>query len=287
VPGPRRPLHRAVDDVAAQQGGENFPVALRLLPREPRAHLQSIYGYARFVDDLGDEAPGDRDALLDAVDAELDLIYAGRRPTLPVLAALAPTIAVRKLPAQPFRDLVAANRMDQKVDRYPTWDDLVAYCALSANPVGALVLHVADAATPELLALSDQVCTALQVVEHLQDIGEDRRAGRVYLPQADLATYGVPEVDLAAGSASPALRGLVAYETRRAVDLLAAGRPLVAGLHGWAKVAVAGYVGGGLAAAAGIRRAHFDTLRQAVSPGRPRTIIETLRLMSARTPVGR
>jgi phytoene/squalene synthetase len=135
--------------------------------------------------------------------------------------------------------------------------------------------------------LSDQVCTALQVLEHLQDIGEDRRAGRVYLPQADLATYGVTEVDLAAGSASPALRGLVAYETRRAVDLLAAGRPLVAGLHGWAKVAVAGYVGGGLAAAAGIRRAHFDTLRQAVSPGRPRTIIETLRLMSARTPVGR
>jgi squalene synthase HpnC len=284
MPGSGRPLHRAVEDVAAQQGGENFPVALRLLPREPRGHLQSIYGYARFVDDLGDEAPGDRGALLDAVDAELDLIYAGRRPTLPVMVALAPTIAVCALPERPFRDLVAANRIDQKVDRYPTWDDLVAYCTLSANPVGALVLYVAGAATPAHLAASDRVCTALQVVEHLQDIAEDHRAGRIYLPQADMATYGVTEADLARPSAPPALRGLVAYETQRAEDMLAAGRGLVADLHGWARIAVAGYVGGGRAAVAGIRRAHFDTLRQAVSPGRPRTIIETLRLMSARTP---
>jgi squalene synthase HpnC len=284
LPGSGQPLHRAVEDVAAQRGGENFPVALRLLPREPRAHLESIYGYARFVDDLGDEAPGDRGALLDAVDAELDLIYAGRRPSLPVLAALAPTIAVCELPEQPFRDLVAANRMDQKVDRYPTWDDLVAYCALSANPVGALVLHVAGAATPANLAASDQVCTALQVVEHLQDIAEDHRAGRIYLPRDDMARYGVTEADLSRRSAPPALRGLVAYETQRAEDLLRAGRGLVAELGGWARVAVAGYVGGGLAAVSGIRRAHFDTLGQAVSPSRARTIIETLRLMSARTP---
>ncbi|MEN3361388.1 MAG: hypothetical protein V7637_5370 [Mycobacteriales bacterium] len=275
------PLRRGTDDVAAQASGENFPVALRVLPKDARRHLQSIYGYARFVDDLGDEAPGDRLRLLDAVDADLDRLYAGGPPALPVLAALAPTVRAKDLPAQPFRDLVEANRVDQRVTRYQTWADLVGYCELSANPVGRLVLLIAGRATPDRVARSDDVCTALQVIEHLQDIGEDYRAGRVYLPQQDLAEYGVAEADLAAGSASPALRGLVAYETRRAAGLLDSGRPLVASLGGWARLAVAGYIGGGRAAATGIADVHFDTLGQAVHPARRHVIVETVRLVSA------
>jgi squalene synthase HpnC len=274
-------LQRDVDDVAAQASGENFPVALRVLPKDARRHLQSIYGYARFVDDLGDEAPGDRLRLLDAVDADLDRLYAGGQPTLPVLAALAPTVRAKDLPARPLRDLVEANRVDQRVTRYQSWADLVGYCELSANPVGRLVLHVADRATPDRIARSDDVCTALQVIEHLQDIGEDYRAGRVYLPQQDLVEYGVAAADLAAGSASPALRGLVAYEARRAARLLDSGRPLVASLGGWARLAVAGYVGGGRAAVTGIAGVHFDTLRQAVHPARRHVIVETVRLVSA------
>jgi squalene synthase HpnC len=283
-PDPGLPLRRSVADVASQQAGENFPVALRVIPSTPRRHLQSIYGYARFVDDLGDEAPGDRGRLLDEVEADLDRLYAGTTPQLPVLAALAPTVAEAGLPAQPFRDLIAANRVDQKIDRYPTWADLQAYCALSANPVGLLVLHVAGRATPDRIARSDDVCTALQLIEHLQDIGEDHRAGRIYLPQQDLTEYGVVETDLGASSASPRLRELVAYETRRAAELLAAGQPLVASLRGWARLAVAGYAGGGRAAVAGIRGAGYDTLGQAVQPSRRRLIVETLRLM---TPVRR
>jgi squalene synthase HpnC len=273
--------------VDSQRSGENFPVALRLLPKAARRHLQSIYGYARFVDDLGDEAPGDRLRLLDAVDADLDRLYAGGEPTLPVLAALAPTVRACDLPAQPFRDLVRANRLDQRVTRYPTWADLVDYCALSANPVGLLVLHVAGRATPDRVAHSDDVCTALQVIEHLQDIGEDHRAGRIYLPQEDLAEYGVAESDLAAETASAGLRRLVAYEARRAARLLDSGRPLVASLRGWSRLAVAGYVGGGRAAVAGIADVHFDTLRQAVPPARRHVIVETVRLLSARTTVRR
>jgi squalene synthase HpnC len=281
------PLQRSPEDIAAQRTGENFPVALRLLPRDARRHLQSIYGYARFVDDLGDEAPGDRLRLLDAVDADLDLLYAGGRPTLPVLAALAPTVRACDLPAQPFRALVQANRVDQQVTRYQTWAELVGYCELSANPVGRLVLHVAGRATPGRIAHSDDVCTALQVIEHLQDIGEDYRAGRIYLPQQDLAEYGVTDGDLAAGTASAALRRLVAAEARRAVGLLDSGRPLVASLRGWARIAVAGYVGGGRAAVTGIAGVHFDTLRQAVQPARRHVIVETVRLVSARTSVRR
>jgi squalene synthase HpnC len=277
------PLRRGTAEIASRQAGENFPVALKLLPRDARRHLQAIYGYARFVDDLGDEAPGDRLRLLDAVDADLDRLYAGDQPTLPVLAALAPTVRAKNLPAQPFRDLVQANRVDQQVSRYQTWADLVGYCELSANPVGRLVLHVAGRVTPDRIARSDEVCTALQVIEHLQDIGEDHRAGRIYLPQQDLAEYGVAEADLAAGSASAALRGLVAYEARRAARLLDSGRPLVASLHGWARLAVAGYIGGGRAALTGIAGVHFDTLGHAVHPARRHVIVETVRLVSTRT----
>jgi squalene synthase HpnC len=281
------PLRRSPDDVAAQRSGENFPVALRLLPRNARRHLQSIYGYARFVDDLGDEAPGDRLRLLDAVDADLDRLYAGAQPSLPVLAALAPTVRECDLPAEPFRRLIQANRADQQVTRYQTWADLVAYCELSANPVGRLVLHVAGRATPGRIAHSDDVCTALQVIEHLQDIGEDYRAGRIYLPQQDLAEYGVTERDLAAGTASAALRRLVTAEARRATRLLDSGGPLVGSLHGWSRLAVAGYVGGGRAAITGIAGVHFDTLGQAVHPARRHVVVETLRLVSARTTVRR
>lgn len=281
------PLQRSPADVATQQSGENFPVALRLLPRRPRRHLQAIYGYARFVDDLGDEAPGDRLRLLDAVDADLDRLYAGDRPALPVLAALAPTVHACDLPAAPFRALVQANRVDQQVARYQTWDDLVGYCQLSANPVGRLVLHVAGRATPDRIARSDDVCTALQVIEHLQDIGEDHRAGRIYLPQQDLAEYGVTESELSAPGASPALRRLVAVQARRAARLLDSGGPLVASLRGWARLAVAGFVGGGRAAITGIAGVDFDTLRQAVHPARRDVIVETVRLVSARTTVRR
>jgi squalene synthase HpnC len=249
--------------------------------------LQSIYGYARFVDDLGDEAPGDRLGLLDAVEADLDRLYAGGQPSLPVLAALAPTVRECDLPAEPFRHLIQANRVDQRVTRYQTWAELVAYCELSANPVGRLVLHVAGRATPGRLAHSDDVCTALQVIEHLQDIGEDYRAGRIYLPQQDLAGYGVTEGDLAAGIAAARLRRLVAHEARRASRLLDSGGPLVASLHGWARLAVAGYVAGGRAAITGITGVHFDTLRQAVHPARRHVVVETVRLVSARTTLRR
>ncbi len=280
MPAEGGPLDRRPDQVATQQAGENFPVAMRVLPHRARGHLQALYGYARYVDDLGDEASGDRVRLLDAVDADLDLLYSGAEPTLPVIGALAPTVRECALPAQPLRDLLAANRLDQRVSRYPDYDDLAGYCALSANPVGRLVLQIAGQATPGRVAWSDDVCTALQIVEHLQDIGEDYRAGRVYLPQCDLAEFGVAERDLAAATASAALRGLVAMEARRAAKLLDSGRPLVARLRGWARLAVAGYVAGGRAAVAALADAGFDPLGQAPRPGTLRTGVEALRVLS-------
>ncbi|WP_238009448.1 squalene synthase HpnC [Dactylosporangium sp. AC04546] len=266
-------------DTAALTGGhvpleraraENFPVALRILPRITRRHLFALYRYARFVDDLGDEpiagvTAADRTAMLDAFEAEVHRLYDGQRVRHPVLCALAPTVEACRLPAGPLLRLIEANRVDQVVTRYATVEELVRYCSLSADPVGELVLHVFGQADPARVVLSDRVCTALQVVEHLQDIAEDHRRGRVYLPAADLDRFGVRDTDLAAATANSALRAVVRFEAGRAKAWLDAGAPLLTALHGWARVAVGGYLAGGYATLKALRRSGYDPL-----PGPPR-----------------
>jgi len=265
----------------AQAADENFPVALRLLPRRHRQHLAAVYGFARSADDMGDEAPpGERLRLLDELDADLSRLYAGpggEPPRLGVIQALAPAVAQCAIPAQPFRDLIQANRQDQQVTRYQTFDELLAYCRLSANPVGRIVLHVFGAATSRRERLSDLVCTALQLAEHWQDVAEDLRAGRVYLPGKDLAAYGVTEADLAALSASSRVRALIAFEVRRAGDLLDQGAPIVGTLRGFARAAVAGYVAGGRAALAAIKVSGCDVLAATPRPRNRRVAAQLLR----------
>ncbi|MDP9849761.1 squalene synthase HpnC [Streptosporangium lutulentum] len=267
-------------DVERRARRENFPVASRLLPRGHRRHLLAVYGFARFVDDLGDE-PQTEDPLrlLDDVDADLDRLYAGRAPLLPAVGTLAPTVETCSIPAQPFRRLVEANRRDQLVSRYDTFDDLLTYCELSANPVGHIVLHVFGMADPSRLALSDRVCTALQIIEHCQDVGEDHARGRVYLPGEDLRRFGCVESDLAGTTTPTRLRGVVALQTERAGRLLNEGDPLISSMTGFARVAVAGYVAGGLATAAALARAGYDVLGQTVRPRRTRLLTEWLRIL--------
>ena len=246
--------------VMAQAGRENFPVASYLLGRRQRAHLLTIYGFARLVDDLGDEVSGDRLALLDWLEGDLDRIYGGGQPEHRVMQALAPTVAECALPAELFRRLIEANRQDQRVTRYATFDELLAYCQLSAAPVGELVLHVFGVATRDRIALSDRICNALQVVEHLQDVGEDYARGRVYLPGGDLRRFGCQERDLAATEVTPPLRELLAFETARARSLLTAGAPLVRTLPLRPRLAVAGFVAGGRAALDALARSGYEVL---------------------------
>ena len=113
-----RPIESTGASAAALASGENFVVASRLLPRRERSHLMAVYGYARLVDDIGDESAGDRLAELDWVEAELDRAFAGVA-THPVLVRLQSTIAACRLGRQPFVDLIEANRRDQAVRRYP------------------------------------------------------------------------------------------------------------------------------------------------------------------------
>ena len=175
-----RPSQTHAEEVVANASGENFPVALRLLPARHRRHLTNLYFFARLTDDLGDEArDGNADVtelrlrLLDELAADVDRIYSGRTPESPVMRAMAETVSECEVPAQPLLDLIQANRQDQQVTRYPAYADLERYCELSANPVGQIVLHIFGVATPVRIALSDNICTALQLAEHWQ---EDRKS---------------------------------------------------------------------------------------------------------------
>jgi squalene synthase HpnC len=248
-----------VEAVMARAHSENFPVASRVLPRPVRAHLLAIYGFARLVDELGDSAPGDRLAALDWLEAQLDLAFEGRADH-PLLVRLTPTLRECNLPRGPFARLIEANRVDQQVSRYETWEQLRGYCALSADPVGELVLGVLGMATPGRIALSDSICTALQLTEHCQDVAEDLARGRVYLPREDLERFGCSSTDLEADHAGERLRAVLGFEVARARGLLAEGTPLLAELGGRAKVAVAGFIAGGGAALDAIERAGFDVL---------------------------
>jgi squalene synthase HpnC len=253
----------------AKERAENFPVALRVLPRAVRADLRAVYDVVRLVDDTGDEAAGDRTARLRALSAELADLWAGREVGTPELVRLAPAVRARELPEEPFQRLVAANLQDQRVTRYADHDELLAYCALSAAPIGRLVLALFGVPADEALTdASDRVCAGLQLLEHWQDVGEDRRAGRVYLPQDALAAAGVAEADLDAPVAGPALRRLVLAETGRAAELLAAGPGLVRRLRGWPRLAVAGYLAGGRATVDALRRAGGEVLGTPVRPRR-------------------
>jgi squalene synthase HpnC len=280
-----RPSVTRAEEVVANASGENFPVALRLLPHRYRRHLTNLYFFARLTDDLGDESRPDqagdltqhRLSLLDELAADVDRIYQGLTPNSPVMQAMAETVRDCQVPEKPLLDLIQANRQDQQVTRYPTFADLARYCELSANPVGQVVLHIFAVATPERIALSDRICTALQLAEHWQDVAEDLGHARIYLPAEDLDRYAVTEADLAEPAASPAVRKLMRFEVDRAARLLDEGAPLVGTLHGAARLAVAGYLAGGRAALAAIRKQRYDVLSAQSRPAKPRMAAELAR----------
>jgi squalene synthase HpnC len=271
--------------VLGRATSENFPVASGLLPASVRSDLMALYGWARLVDQLGDDYAGDRLGALDEVEDQLRAALGSRRPASgaeihPLVARMAETTRRLALPTAPLFDLVQANRQDQAVSRYETFDELVDYCRLSANPVGRTVLSIFGFATPDRLAWSDRVCTGLQLVEHWQDVAEDAIVGRVYVPQHDMRRFGVSVEELvpppadyvdrrrpgAPGGASFESRALMAFQAARARQWLDDGTPLVASLKGRLRVAVAGFIAGGQAALDALAGLDFDIYAE---PSRP------------------
>ncbi|MSP62441.1 MAG: squalene synthase HpnC [Myxococcales bacterium] len=211
----------------AREHYENFPVASRFVPAHLRPHVWAIYAFARQADDFADEpryAGRRQEALADWED-KLEACFHGEADH-PIFVALRETVERRDLPISPLRDLLTAFRMDLAVQRYPTFEALRSYCAHSAHPVGRLVLYVFDYRDANLHRYADDLCTALQLTNFLQDIGRDLARGRIYIPGEDLSHFGVTEADLAAGKVTPAFHDLMRFQVARARSLFERGRPL-------------------------------------------------------------
>ena len=258
APGEVRAAYKHCEQLARNHY-ENFTVGSWFLPRTLRPHLFAVYAFCRRTDDLGDEAPGDRLTLLDDWEAELSLCYEGQ-PTDPVIVALQDTIHRFDIPAEPFTRLIEANRMDQRQQRYSTYDDLLHYCSHSAEPVGRMVLYVLGYRDSARQALSDATCTALQLANFWQDVHRDYRMGRIYIPQEDMARFGYSEKELAVGVVNDRFRSLMRFQVDRAEELFLKGLPLEQRLHGRARLDIALFSGGGMAVLTAIRRQNYDVL---------------------------
>jgi len=238
---------------------ENFTLISWLVPRRMRCHLAALYAFCRTVDDIGDEAPGNRIGLLDRFAAELHAAY-DARPYHPVIVALQHTIHAYDLPAEPFSKLIEANRIDQEKTRYETFAELLRYCKHSANPVGRLFLMLYGYRDEERFALSDATCTALQLTNFWQDIKRDFAVGRIYLPEDEMRRFGVKEEDLAKDRASDRVRKLLRFQVRRTIDYFETGLPLIDRVHGHIKIDIALFSRGGMAILDKIDEQGFDTL---------------------------
>lgn len=215
---------------------ENFPVASLLIPRRRRGAVAAIYAFARTADDFADEgtlAPEERLARLADYGEKLDAIERGDIPDDPLFIALADAMRRHTLPVQPFHDLLTAFRMDVDRRRYADFGELMEYCRHSANPVGRLLLHLFDEADERNLALSDAVCSALQLINFLQDIGQDYDENdRIYLPEDELARFRVTEAHIRDRIPDFNMQQLMDFQIQRARRLLQAGAPLGLRLRG-------------------------------------------------------
>ncbi|HEY1044673.1 MAG TPA: squalene synthase HpnC [Telluria sp.] len=243
---------------------ENFPVASFLLPRRLVPAVEAIYAFARSADDIADEgdaAPDERLAGLEAYRSKLDLIAAGGTPSDPLFARLAQVVATHRLPLKPMRDLLSAFSQDIETTRYQTYQELCGYCARSANPVGLLMLKLYGADDARSEVDSNAICTALQLINFLQDVAIDWEKKRIYLPLEDLARFGVSEADIAQGRTGEAWGALMAFEVERARALMLSGAPLAARLPGRIGWELRIVVQGGLRILERIERAGYDVFR--------------------------
>jgi phytoene synthase len=250
---------------------ENFPVASWLLPARLREPIEAIYGFARGADDVADEgdaSPSERLAALDEYLAACDAMERGEAPA-PRFARIARAAATWKLPVPLLRDLIDAFKQDVVKKRYGNFDELLDYSRRSANPVGRLVLHVFRAAYPHPGPLprerenerSDNICSALQLINFWQDVAVDWQKGRVYIPQDDLARFGVHEEQIARADASGRWAELMAFECERARRMLCSGWPLARDLPGRMGVEIRATIEGGAAILDRIEAARGDVFR--------------------------
>ncbi len=244
---------------------ENFPVASILMPRRLRKPVAAIYHFARAADDIADEgqlSDTERLGQLDAFRAELARIADNETPLTPLFSNLAAEVRQHALPVQPLYDLLDAFTQDVVKKRYGNFDDLLDYCRRSANPVGNLLLHLYEEATPVNIAYSDAICTGLQLINFWQDVAKDYAIGRIYLPLDELAQYGVSEEQIARGICDDKWRALMKFQVDRARAMMLAGKPLGSILTGRTGLELRMIIAGGLRILAKLENARYDMFRR-------------------------
>jgi len=239
---------------------ENFSVAVRLTPKSVRQHLYNVYAYCRWADDLADETGGGEDALrmLDWWEDLLDQCFEGRETSHPVFQALATTIRECSIPREPFADLLIAFRQDQTKTRYADMSEVLGYCENSANPVGRIVLHLGRCARPELIRMSDQICTGLQLANFWQDVARDWENGRIYIPETVLDQHGLEETDFERGRCTPEFRAVLRELVDDAESRLRSGMELCRLVPKWPGREISLFARGGLAILKKIRQQDYD-----------------------------
>jgi len=244
---------------------ENFPVASILMPKHLRKPVATIYHFARAADDIADEGDlpdAERLRQLDGFRAELARIDANELPNTPLFRNLATEIRQHALPLQPFHDLLDAFSQDVVKKRYANFEELLDYCRRSANPVGTLLLHLYDEATPTNLAYSDAICTSLQLINFWQDVAKDYAIGRIYLPLNDMAQYNVNEAQIAQEISDGHWRDLMKFEVDRARAMMLHGKPLGTILTGRIGLEMRMIIAGGLRILDKLKAADYDMYRR-------------------------
>jgi squalene synthase HpnC len=269
---------RAYCERLAKSHYENFSVATWFLPKRLRQHFYNVYAYCRISDDLGDEVgdPQQSLELLDQWETELNACYAGS-PRHPVFVALAETVKQFGIPRHEFSDLLIAFRHDQTVTRFETFDDILAYCRYSANPVGHLVLYLCGYSDAERQQLSDYTCTALQLANFWQDVFVDYGKGRIYLPLEDLRRFGVTGEDIAGRRATPQFVAMMKFEIGRAREWFARGLPLVKMVNRELAIDLELFSRGGQEILNAIERQGFDVLKARPAISKSRKLLLVLR----------
>ena len=243
---------------------ENFPVASILMPKRLRKPVAAIYHFARAADDIADEGnlpDEERLRQLDGFRAELARIDRNETPLTPLFCNLAAEIRQHALPLQPFYDLLDAFSQDVVKKRYADFDELLDYCRRSANPVGTLLLHLYEEATPVNIAYSDAICTSLQLINFWQDVAKDYAIRRIYLPLDELSQYGVSEEQIAQCIAGDAWRRLMQFQVSRARAMMLSGAPLGSILTGRIGLEMRMIIAGGLRILDRLEAADYDMFR--------------------------
>jgi phytoene synthase len=244
---------------------ENFPVASVLMPRRLRKPVAAIYHFARAADDIADEGNLDdteRLRQLEGFRSELVRVSSGETPATPLFQALAAEIHEYALPMQPFYELLEAFSQDVTKKRYANFNEVLDYCRCSANPVGNLLLHLYQDATPVNLAYSDAICTGLQLINFWQDIAKDYAIGRIYLPLDEMSQYGIAERQIATGHVDAAWRNFMAFQVERARKLMLKGKPLGSILTGRIGLEMRMIIAGGLRILNKLENVNYDMFRR-------------------------